>query len=64
MNVITAREAYLADLCGWHAEYPFAKYNVQNADYTYSQDEYTRLLEGMSWVNPHLPVLMTVLGVI
>jgi DNA methyltransferase 1-associated protein 1 len=27
-------------------EYPFAKYNVQPTVYTYSQDEYNRLLEG------------------
>ncbi|KII94890.1 hypothetical protein PLICRDRAFT_86353 [Plicaturopsis crispa FD-325 SS-3] len=27
------------------AEYPFAKYNIQPTTYTYSQDEYTRLLE-------------------
>lgn len=26
------------------AEYPFAKYNIQNPVYTYSQDEYTRFL--------------------
>ena len=33
-------------------EYPFAKYNVQPKPYNYSQDEYTRLLEGSS---PQLP---------
>ncbi|KAJ2931670.1 hypothetical protein H1R20_g5401, partial [Candolleomyces eurysporus] len=27
------------------AEYPFAKYNIQNPVYTYSQDEYTRFLD-------------------
>ena len=27
-------------------EYPFARYNAKSADYTYSQDEYTKLLEG------------------
>lgn len=27
-------------------EYPFAKYNVQLTTYTYSQDDYTRFLEG------------------
>lgn len=27
-------------------EYPFAKYNVQNPTYTYTQDEYNRLLNG------------------
>lgn len=29
-------------------EYPFAKYDVQPKSYDYSQDEYTRLLEGSS----------------
>jgi hypothetical protein len=28
--------------------YPFVKYNVQATKYTYSQDEYNRLLEGKS----------------
>lgn len=28
------------------SDYPFAKYNVQPNPYNYSQDEYTRLLEG------------------
>ena len=28
------------------SEYPFAKYNIQHPTYTYSQDEYTRFLEG------------------
>ena len=27
-------------------EYPFAKYNVQNQLYTYTQDEYTKFLSG------------------
>lgn len=27
-------------------DYPFAKYNVQTSHYVYSQDEYSRLLEG------------------
>jgi hypothetical protein len=27
-------------------EYPFARYNAKSADYTYSQDEYTKFLEG------------------
>ncbi|TFY54337.1 hypothetical protein EVG20_g9749, partial [Dentipellis fragilis] len=31
------------------ADYPFAKYNVQNVVYTYSQDEYTRVLEDPEW---------------
>jgi DNA methyltransferase 1-associated protein 1 len=31
-------------------EYPFAKYNVQSADYTYSQDEYTQFLDGAQFV--------------
>jgi hypothetical protein len=30
----------------FYSEYPFAKYNVQHPTYTYSQDEYTRFLEG------------------
>ena len=29
-----------------YSEYPFSKYNVQHPTYTYSQDEYTRFLEG------------------
>jgi hypothetical protein len=29
-----------------YLEYPFAKYNIQPTTYTYSQDEYTRFLEG------------------
>jgi DNA methyltransferase 1-associated protein 1 len=35
-------------LRGEYLEYSFAKYNVQSTAYTYSQDEYTRFLEGMS----------------
>lgn len=31
------------------AEYPFVKYNVQPTEYTYSQDEYTRFLEGIGF---------------
>lgn len=31
------------------AEYSFAKYNVQNTMYTYTQDEYTRLLLDQDW---------------
>ena len=27
-------------------DYPFAKYNVQATPYVYSQEEYSRLLEG------------------
>jgi DNA methyltransferase 1-associated protein 1 len=27
-------------------EYPFARYNAKSADYRYSQDEYTKFLEG------------------
>jgi hypothetical protein len=30
----------------FYSEYPFAKYNIQPTTYTYSQDEYTRFLEG------------------
>lgn len=30
----------------FYSEYPFAKYNIQHPIYTYSQDEYTRFLEG------------------
>ncbi|KAF9226646.1 hypothetical protein BS17DRAFT_775926 [Gyrodon lividus] len=42
-------------LCHWakanepDGEYSFAKYNVQPKPYTYSQDEYTRLLEDKEW---------------
>ncbi|KAL9712892.1 swr complex subunit [Leucoagaricus gongylophorus] len=32
-----------------NADYSFAQYNVQTADYTYSQDEYVRLLEDIEW---------------
>ena len=35
--------------CGICAEYPFVKYNIQPNSYVYSQDEYTRLLDGMSY---------------
>lgn len=31
------------------ADYPFARYNAKSADYTYSQDEYTKLLEDPEW---------------
>ncbi|KAH9045254.1 hypothetical protein EDB85DRAFT_2137336 [Lactarius pseudohatsudake] len=31
------------------ADYPFARYNVKSADYMYSQDEYTNLLEDPEW---------------
>ncbi|GJE84587.1 SWR1-complex protein [Phanerochaete sordida] len=30
-------------------EYPFAKYNVQNPTYTYTQDEYTKFLTDKEW---------------
>lgn len=29
-------------------EYRFAKYNIQPINYTYSQDEYARFLEGQN----------------
>lgn len=32
----------------YEAEYPFSKYNVPPTSYTYSQDEYTRFLEGLA----------------
>lgn len=32
----------------YYSEYPFAKYNVQPMAFVYSQDEYTRFLEGKS----------------
>ncbi|KAN0132550.1 hypothetical protein V8E53_009566 [Lactarius tabidus] len=32
-----------------NAEYPFARYNAKSADYTYSEDEYTKLLEDPEW---------------
>ncbi|OJT07101.1 SWR1-complex protein 4 [Trametes pubescens] len=31
------------------ADYPWAKYNIQTAEYVYSQDEYSRLLEDQEW---------------
>ncbi|KAI0321956.1 hypothetical protein OF83DRAFT_1050227 [Amylostereum chailletii] len=31
------------------AEYPFLKYNIKSPEYTYSLDEYTRLLEDEAW---------------
>ncbi|KAJ7507986.1 hypothetical protein B0H11DRAFT_1969582 [Mycena galericulata] len=39
-------------------EYPFAKYNVQPASYTYSQDEYTRYLEDPEWTKEETDYLM------
>lgn len=36
----------ISDISYSYLEYPFAKYNVQPPTYTYSQDEYTRFLEG------------------
>ncbi|KAF8238854.1 hypothetical protein L208DRAFT_1421112 [Tricholoma matsutake] len=42
------------------AEYPFAKYNVQNTSYTYSQDEYTRFLEDKEWTKEETDYLFSV----
>ncbi|KAJ7683998.1 hypothetical protein B0H17DRAFT_1204759 [Mycena rosella] len=40
------------------AEYQFAKYNVQPATYTYSQDEYTKLLTEEEWSKEETDYLM------
>ncbi|KAJ7129487.1 hypothetical protein C8R44DRAFT_79357 [Mycena epipterygia] len=42
------------------AEYQFAKYNVQPATYTYSQDEYTRYLEDGEWTKEETDYLMNI----
>ncbi|KAJ6628801.1 hypothetical protein B0H10DRAFT_1777446 [Mycena sp. CBHHK59/15] len=42
------------------AEYQFAKYNIQPAMYTYSQDEYTRHLEDPEWTKEETDYLMNV----
>ncbi|KAJ7498745.1 hypothetical protein FB451DRAFT_8701 [Mycena latifolia] len=42
------------------AEYPFAKYNVQPATYTYSQDEYTRFLLDDEWTKDETDYLMNI----
>ncbi|KAJ6598891.1 hypothetical protein DFH09DRAFT_17877 [Mycena vulgaris] len=42
------------------AEYPFAKYNVQPATYTYSQDEYARYLNDEEWTKEETDYLMNV----
>ncbi|KAJ6539516.1 hypothetical protein B0H19DRAFT_1269823 [Mycena capillaripes] len=39
-------------------EYQFAKYNVQRPTYTYSQEEYTRLLEDPDWTKEETDYLM------
>ena len=33
------------------SEYPFARYNAKSPDYTYSEEEYTKYLEGARFVN-------------
>ncbi|KAJ7094600.1 hypothetical protein B0H15DRAFT_129797 [Mycena belliarum] len=42
------------------AEYPFAKYNVQPATYTYSQEEYTKLLQDTEWTKEETDYLMNI----
>ncbi|KAJ7180276.1 hypothetical protein C8R43DRAFT_870600 [Mycena crocata] len=42
------------------AEYQFAKYNVQPATYTYSQDEYTRYLEDPEWTKEETDYLVNI----
>ncbi|KAF9006567.1 hypothetical protein BDQ17DRAFT_1351968 [Cyathus striatus] len=42
------------------ATYPFAKYNIQPAAYTYSQDEYTRFLEDKDWSKEETDYLFNV----
>lgn len=37
---------YSLQSCTRVLDYPFAKYNIQPISFVYSQDEYTRLLEG------------------
>jgi len=39
------------NLLTYRIDYSFAQYNVQTADYTYSQDEYVRLLEGLPGIS-------------
>jgi hypothetical protein len=43
-------------------EYPFAKYHVPTTDYTFSQDEYTRFLEGMFGHCHHIDQALTMLN--
>jgi hypothetical protein len=38
-------------------EYPFARYNTKSPDYTYSEEEYTKFLEGTRLV--HRPATRT-----
>ncbi|KAG2156225.1 hypothetical protein DEU56DRAFT_969325 [Suillus clintonianus] len=42
------------------AEYHFTKYNVQSQSYTYSQEEYTRLLEDKDWTKDETDHLFNV----
>ncbi|KAG6378754.1 hypothetical protein JVT61DRAFT_13027 [Boletus reticuloceps] len=41
-------------------DYPFAKYNVQPQSYTYSQDEYSRLLEDSEWTKEETDYLFSI----
>ncbi|KAF8450496.1 hypothetical protein L210DRAFT_956608 [Boletus edulis BED1] len=41
-------------------DYPFAKYNVQPKSYTYSQDEYSRLLEDSEWTKEETDYLFSI----
>ncbi|KAL5487600.1 SWC4 [Sanghuangporus weigelae] len=42
------------------ADYPFAKYNIQPQSYTYSQDEYTNLLEEEGWTKEETDYLFNI----
>ncbi|KXN89596.1 SWR1-complex protein 4 [Leucoagaricus sp. SymC.cos] len=42
-----------------NTDYPFAKYNVQPANYTYSQDEYMRFLEDREWTKEETDYLFS-----
>ncbi|KAH7931212.1 hypothetical protein BV22DRAFT_1027445 [Leucogyrophana mollusca] len=44
------------------AEYPFVKYNVQSAPFTYSQDEYTRFLEDKEWTKEETDYLFNIVN--
>ncbi|KAJ7228491.1 hypothetical protein GGX14DRAFT_613125 [Mycena pura] len=45
---------------GPEEEYQFAKYNVQRPTYTYSQEEYTNLLEEKDWTKEETDYLMNI----
>ncbi|KAI0254860.1 hypothetical protein BJV78DRAFT_882194 [Lactifluus subvellereus] len=43
------------------AEYPFARYNSKSADFTYSQDEYTKFLEDPEWTKEETDYLFNLI---